>query len=100
MIHRAGPFGSIFKSDSTLGESNLPYADSGLEYTQATARIRKQVERISELVSEILYFTQGNQSSVVLAPMSYADFIHPLVEELRSECGAYRTGQAMARATK
>jgi signal transduction histidine kinase len=53
--------------------------------TQATVRIRKQVERISELVSEILYFTQGSQDSVVLTPMDYAEFIQHVVEELWPE---------------
>lgn len=53
--------------------------------TQATARIRKQVERISELVSEILYFTQGKQETTVLAPMSYAEFVQQVVEELQPE---------------
>ena len=33
---------------------------------QAAFRIRKQVERISELVSEILYFTQGNQDTIAV----------------------------------
>ena len=33
---------------------------------QATARIRKQVERISDLIGEILDFTQGSQSDFVL----------------------------------
>lgn len=53
--------------------------------TQATVRIRKQVERISELVSEILYFTQGNQDAVVLVPMNYAEFVAHMVEELRPD---------------
>jgi signal transduction histidine kinase len=52
---------------------------------QANQRIRKQVERISELVSEILYFTQGSQDSAVLTPMDYAEFIQHVVEELLSE---------------
>ena len=52
---------------------------------QAAFRIRKQVERISELVSEILYFTQGNQDTTVLAPMNYAEFVQHVVEELQPE---------------
>ncbi len=53
--------------------------------TQATASIHKQVERISDLVGEILCFTQGNQAAVELAPLDYADFIHALVAELQAE---------------
>jgi len=52
---------------------------------QASGRIRKQVERISELVSEILYFTQTDSSSVMLVPMDYAAFVQQLIEELQPE---------------
>jgi signal transduction histidine kinase len=52
---------------------------------QASTRIRKQVERISELVSEILFFTQGEHSTAVLAPINYAEFIRQLTEEMRHE---------------
>ena len=54
----------------------------------AAGRIRKQVERISELVGEILNFTQSGPASVVLAPMNYAEFIQQVVEELRPEAAA------------
>lgn len=52
---------------------------------QAGARIRKQVERISELISEILDFTQGSQSNFVLAPKDYGTFVAQLLEELGPE---------------
>src|ERR1044071_6975770 len=52
---------------------------------QAQERIRQQVERISSLVSEILYFTQTDQTAVVLAPMSFAEFIGKLLDELQQE---------------
>jgi len=54
---------------------------------QASARIRKQVDRISDLISEILDFTQGPQSTFVLAPSDYAAFVKYLVEELGPEAG-------------
>jgi signal transduction histidine kinase len=54
---------------------------------QASARIRKQVERISELISEILDFTQGPQTDFVLAPSDYGAFVTHLLEELRVEAG-------------
>ena len=54
---------------------------------QAAARIRKQVERISELISEILDFTQGSQSDFVLAPADYGAFVTQLLEELGPEAG-------------
>jgi signal transduction histidine kinase len=52
---------------------------------QAGARIGKQVERISELVNEILEFTQGSQTAFVLAQTDYETFVLQLVGELRQE---------------
>jgi signal transduction histidine kinase len=54
---------------------------------QASLRIRKQVERISELISEILDFTQGSQSDFVLAPTDYGAFVRHLMDELVPEAG-------------
>lgn len=52
----------------------------------ARSRISKQVDRISELVNEILEFTQGgNQSLFVLAPVEYDAFVHQLLDEIRPE---------------
>ena len=52
---------------------------------QSNGRIRKQVDRISDLISEILDFTQGAQSDFVLAPTDYGAFVEQLVEEVRPE---------------
>lgn len=52
---------------------------------QAGARIRKQVDRISELISEILDFTQGSHSDFVLAPADYGAFVTQLLQELGPE---------------
>lgn len=51
----------------------------------AQQRIRKQVERISDLIGEILEYTQGPQSTMILAPLDYNFFVTQLLEELRSE---------------
>ncbi|HWY78350.1 MAG TPA: ATP-binding protein [Verrucomicrobiae bacterium] len=48
-------------------------------------RINKQVERISELVNEILDFTQGLQTDYVLAQTDYETFVTQLVDEMRPE---------------
>jgi signal transduction histidine kinase len=53
--------------------------------TESKVRIRRQVERISDLISEILEFTEGPGSSVVLAPSNYGTFVGQLIEELRPE---------------
>lgn len=51
----------------------------------AVNTIRLQVERISEMVNEILDFTQGSQTELVLPPMDYGKFIVQAVEEMRRE---------------
>jgi signal transduction histidine kinase len=52
---------------------------------QSRTRIMKQVDRISEMVNEILEFTQGSQRAFVPAPTDYSVFVHQLVDELRPE---------------
>ncbi|MEY4384949.1 MAG: hypothetical protein RLY20_232 [Verrucomicrobiota bacterium] len=52
---------------------------------QAAERIRKQVERISQLAGEILEFTQGSGKPAALAKVNFGKFIHYLIEELRPE---------------
>lgn len=52
---------------------------------QSHERIRKQIERISDLVGEILQFTQGGQVNVALAPMDYAAYIRQILDDLRHE---------------
>jgi signal transduction histidine kinase len=52
---------------------------------RAIADIRQQVDRISDLVGEILDFTQGAPSDLVLPPMDYARFVEDVVSELRPE---------------
>lgn len=51
----------------------------------ARDRIRRQVDRLSNMINELLEFTRGSQSSMVFAETDYADFIQRLVEELRPE---------------
>lgn len=51
----------------------------------ATGRIRKQVDRISQLVADILDFTQSDTSAVIMTAMDYAEFIHQAFEELQPE---------------
>jgi signal transduction histidine kinase len=47
--------------------------------------IRKQVERISDMVSDILIFTQGAKMDADLRPGDYRTFILELIRELRAE---------------
>ncbi len=52
---------------------------------QASTRIRRQVERISDLVSDILIFTEGKRTDVDLKPANYHTYVMELVAELRAE---------------
>jgi len=51
----------------------------------STVRIRKQVERISNMVNELLEFTQGSHTNVVLALIDYKSFVEQLILEIRPE---------------
>jgi signal transduction histidine kinase len=51
----------------------------------ARARISGQVDRISDMVNEILEFTQGSRDAFVGAPTDYERFVQQLVEEIRPE---------------
>ena len=52
---------------------------------QSQRRIRKQVERISDLVSDILIFTQGASPGAGLKTGDYGAFVAELVGDLRAE---------------
>src|SRR6266404_2546626 len=54
---------------------------------QAKIRIRKQVDRISDLINEILEFTQGTHNDFVPALTDYGAFVRQLLEEIRLEIG-------------
>ena len=68
----------------TAEVASMPHCTPEMR-SQASSRIRKQVERISELVSEILFFTQSDSSTAVLAPINYAEFVQQVTEEIRHE---------------
>ena len=52
---------------------------------QAVTNIRQQVDRISDMIGEILDFTQGVSANLVLPPMDYSVFVQEVVAELQSE---------------
>jgi signal transduction histidine kinase len=66
-----------------------------MEHTDATARemavdnIRQQVERISDLVGEILDFTQSTPPELILPPVDFKQFVSEVLEQARAE-GALR----------
>jgi signal transduction histidine kinase len=50
-----------------------------------TERIRKQVDRLTNMINELLEFTRGPQNAVVLASYDYAEYVQGIVEELAPE---------------
>ena len=52
---------------------------------QARTSIVKQVDRISDLINEILEFTRGSQGALVLGVIDYAVFVRQLVEDMSAE---------------
>jgi signal transduction histidine kinase len=48
-------------------------------------RIRRQVERMSNMISELLEFTRGSGTAAVLGRVDYAEFVTALLDEMRSE---------------
>jgi len=53
--------------------------------TQTQQRIRRQVERINDMVSDILIFTEGKRTHVDVKPANYHSFVLSLIADLRAE---------------
>lgn len=51
----------------------------------ATTRIRRQVDRLSNMISELLEFTRGSQQVVVPERLNYRDYIRHVIAELEPE---------------
>lgn len=51
----------------------------------ARNRISKQVDRLSNMIGELLEFTSGAKKTT-LVPTNYREFLLPLIEDLRGEC--------------
>ncbi|MFO1477505.1 MAG: ATP-binding protein [Verrucomicrobiota bacterium] len=62
-----------------MDKSTLPVRQQGM------STIRKQIDRVSDMIGEILDFTQGSNAQVILALMEYGAFVDPLLQEIRSE---------------
>jgi signal transduction histidine kinase len=55
------------------------------ERQEAAKTIQTQVDRINEMVSEILNYTMGTPTTLVLPPTNYARFIETVTAELQTE---------------
>lgn len=56
------------------------------EKTTANSIIRRQVERMTGMISEVLDFTRSSRSRVDLTKVDFPEFINEMVDELRPEC--------------
>ena len=56
------------------------------EKTAANAIIRRQVERMTGMISEVLDFTRHSRSRVALTRTEFDEFINEMMDELRPEC--------------
>jgi signal transduction histidine kinase len=61
-------------------------AEAPVETRQlAQKRIRKQIDRISNMVSDILEFTRGASAQPTVVPTEYADFVQPVIDDIARE---------------
>ncbi len=67
--------------------ADLGTMENGTPDTRESARtrIRKQINRISSLVNEVVEFTRNSNTTFVLALMDYRKLVEQIVDELRSE---------------
>jgi signal transduction histidine kinase len=56
----------------------------------ARNRIRKQVDRLSTMISELLEFTRGSRGRVLFAETPFDSYVHGVMEELRPANGEGR----------
>jgi signal transduction histidine kinase len=59
---------------------------TGKEKTMANVIIRRQVERMTGMIGEVLDFTRSSRSRVALTMTNFDPFIKEMVDELRPEC--------------
>lgn len=53
----------------------------------AQTRIRKQIDRISNMVSDILEFTRGGGAAPLATMTEYAEFARPVIDDIAKEIG-------------
>lgn len=52
---------------------------------KSAAAIRKQLDRITEMVGDILDFTQGARAEMILGHLDYGVFVRQVIDEIRPE---------------
>lgn len=67
--------------------AEMGFAPTATPETRKTAalRIRKQIERVTTMINELMEFSRGGQSDLQLTEIEFAPFITQLLEELQLE---------------
>lgn len=76
---------------NTIGISAevLAMEDTSTEERHDTARgVRRQVERITDMINEVFEFTKGGKPAFVPARIDFASYLQPLLENCRDELAA------------
>ena len=55
--------------------------------TMACNRIRRQIDRLTSMINELLEFTRGSDNAAVLAKTNYREFVRRILDETRVEMG-------------
>ena len=75
------PLTVINMATEIMSSSNAPAEIRSESYT----RVKRQIRSITELIGDILDFTQSPRGAGALPPVNYREFIQNLVGELRAE---------------
>jgi len=51
----------------------------------AQVRIRKQIERVGDLIGDILDFTKGSRPNTQIGNTNFAEFVHIVLDEIRAD---------------
>ncbi len=67
--------------------AEMGFAPNASPETRKTAgtRIRKQIERVTTMINELMEFSRGGQSNLTLTEMEFAPYITQLLDELQME---------------
>ena len=74
------PLSIISMSSELISTDSMPESRQ-----KAHDRIRKQIERIGDLIGDVLDFTNGSQPRTSVGNTNYADFARAVLEEIRSD---------------
>ena len=54
------------------------------------SRVRRQVDRMAQMINELMEFTKGERSQMVLARLDFSTFLAQILDEVRHELRARR----------